>query len=106
MPFARSIHCRLVLLFAVQLLFAPFIKADVACGTSGFKNFAPDGDDLRAAVSCYVNGTNCATVGGSKAAIQGGYGNNITYWCTGLVTNFNFVFYGMKVRVIPRVSSW
>ena len=92
------------LLTVCIVLLARFVSMTeaVACGTSGFQNFASNGNDLRAAASCYVLGTSCGAVGGSKAAVQGTYGDDISYWCTGLVTDFRSVFRNMTVSDYPK----
>ena len=82
---------------ALLVLFFPVAKAAVACGTTGFQEFTANGVDLRAAAACYVLGTNCTSVGGSNATVTSTYGDDISYWCTGLVNNFNDVFKNMFV---------
>ena len=103
----RSVPSSLMLVRIVLLaFFVSSAHGTVACGEPGFQNFAADGNDLRAAVSCYVLGTNCGAVGGTKAVVQAKYGDDISYWCTGLVTDFNFVFKNMTVCICLLVMSY
>ena len=98
-PTMRGVPSSLLLVWVVsQAFFVSSTDGAVACGDPGFQNFAANGNDLRAAASCYVLGTNCDAVGGSKAAVQATYGDDISYWCTGLVTDFKYVFKNMDVR--------
>ena len=99
---------RRLLWYALLALFVANTEAalsSVACGTTGFQNFAANGNDLRAATSCCVLGTNCASVGGSKAAVENTYGADISFWCTGLVADFSNVFKDMTVSGICRELS-
>ena len=94
----RGVQSSSLLIWIVSLAsFVSDVEGAVPCGEPGFQDFVANGNDLRAAASCYVLGTNCESVGGSKAAVQGIYGNDISFWCTGLVTNFNSVFKNMTV---------
>ena len=86
--------------------------ASGACGDSGSRLFGPDGNALRAAVSCVVLGTQCnnpilltamgITLGPGvttdAAGVGNFYGTSITDWCTGEVQNFDGVFFNMPVR--------
>ena len=101
-PAIHSVPLSALLAWCVVLLiFVSIAEAAVTCGEPGFQNFAANGDDLRAAALCYVLGTNCGSVGGSKTAVQATYGDDISYWCTGLVTDFNSVFRNMNVCDLP-----
>jgi hypothetical protein len=75
----------------------------VPCGTiPGAANFGFSGNELRAAASCFVLGTNCDSTDlaedakGSAATVEAYYGP-IEDWCTGGVGSFTRVFQNMAV---------